>query len=132
MSWHSTTNSFTGLLTKLYSIQLGWKCLSLKSSMELWKKTGCEVVREIYELRYQLLFLLVVKNSPASAGDIRDVGSIPGLGRSTGKGHGSHPLQYPCLENSMDRGDWWAIVHRVPKSWTRLKQLSTHAQQIIF
>ena len=49
---------------------------------------------------------LVVKNLPASAGDARDVGSIPGLGRFPGVGSGN-PLQYSCLENSMDRGAWW-------------------------
>ena len=48
-----------------------------------------------------------VKNMPAIAGD---EGSIPGLGRSPGGGHGN-PLQYPCLENPMDRGAWWATVH---------------------
>ena len=52
------------------------------------------------------------------------MGSIPGLGRSPGEGNGS-PLQYPSLENPTDREAWWAIVHRVAKSWTRLKQLST-------
>ena len=68
---------------------------------------------------------LVVKNPLAKAGDIRDTDSIPGLGRSPGWGHGN-PLQYSCLENPMDRGPWWATVHRVAKSWTRLKPLSTH------
>ena len=68
----------------------------------------------------------MVKNLPTNAGDIRDVGSIPGSGRSPGKGNGN-PLQYSCLENPMDRGAWWATVHGVAKSWTRLKQLSTHA-----
>ena len=53
--------------------------------------------------------VLEVKNLPASAGDIRDAGSIPGLGRSAGEGHGN-PLQYPCLENPMDRGAWQAAV----------------------
>ena len=48
---------------------------------------------------------------------LRDVGSIPGLGRSPGGGH-SNPFQYSCLENSMDRGAWWARVHRVAKSRT--------------
>ena len=62
---------------------------------------------------------LVVKNPSASAGDIRDMGSIPGSGRSPGEGHGN-PLQYSCLENPMDRGAWWATVHGVTKSWTRL------------
>ena len=60
---------------------------------------------------------LVVKNPPANAGDVRDVGSIPGLGRSPGEGNGS-PLQYSCLENPMDRGGWEAMVHGVAKSQT--------------
>ena len=53
---------------------------------------------------------LVVKNSPANAEEVRDLGSIPGLGRSPGGGHGN-PLQYSCLENPIDRGAWWATVH---------------------
>ena len=61
-----------------------------------------------------------VKNPPANAGDIRDVGLIPGLGRSPGGGD-DNPLQHSCLENPMDRGAWWATVHGVAKSWTRLK-----------
>ena len=67
----------------------------------------------------------MVKNLPANAGDIRDAGSIPGSGRSPGGGH-SNPLQYSCLENSMDRGAWQAMVHRVTESQTRLKRLRTH------
>ena len=54
----------------------------------------------------------MVKNMPANAGDIKDVGSIPGLGRSPGEVHGN-PLQDSCPENAMDRGTWQAIVHRV-------------------
>ena len=59
----------------------------------------------------------VVKTPPANA---EDVGLIPGSGRSPGEGHGN-PLQYSCLENPTDRGAWWATVHRVAKSQTRLK-----------
>ena len=70
--------------------------------------------------------VLVVKNTPANAGDIRDVGLISGSGRSPGGGHGN-PLQYSSLENSMDRGTWQAIVHRIAKSWTQLKRLCMHA-----
>ena len=62
----------------------------------------------------------MVKNLPASAGDIRDVGSIPVSGTSSGGGHGNL-LQCSCLENPMDRGAWWAMVHRVPKNRTQLK-----------
>ena len=56
--------------------------------------------------------------------NVGDPGSIPGLKRSPGERHGN-PLQYSCLENPMEREAWWAIVHRVAKSQTRLKQLST-------
>ena len=67
----------------------------------------------------------VVKNSPASAGIIRDMGLIPGLGRLPGEGNGN-PLQYSCLENPMDRGVWRATVHGVAKSWIRLRTQCTH------
>jgi len=60
---------------------------------------------------------LAVKNPSSNAEDIRDVGSIPGWGRSSGGGHGN-PLKYSCLENPMDRGAWWAIIHRTAKSQT--------------
>ena len=61
--------------------------------------------------------VLVVKSLPANAGDIRDVGLVPELGRSPGGGPGNL-LQYSCLENPMDRGAWQAIVHGVTKNWT--------------
>ena len=60
---------------------------------------------------------LVVKSPPVNAGDIRDRVLIPGSGRSPGGGHGNL-FHYPCMENPMDRGAWWAIVHRVLKSQT--------------
>ena len=69
---------------------------------------------------------LAVKNPPASAGDIRDAGSIPDLGRFPG-GRCGNPLQYSHLENPMDRGAWRAAVHRVTERWTRLKRLSLQA-----
>ena len=62
---------------------------------------------------------LVVKNPPASTGDIRDTGWIPESRRSLGRGYGN-PLQYSCLEYPMDRGGWWATVLGVAKSQTRL------------
>ena len=70
--------------------------------------------------------VLVVKNLPANAGDARDTGLNPLLGRYLGVGHGN-PLQYSYLEIPLDRGAWWATVHRVTQSWTWLKQLSMHA-----
>ena len=57
---------------------------------------------------------LTGKESACNAGATGDVGSIPGSGRALGGGHGN-PLQYSCLENPMDRGAWWAIVHKVTK-----------------
>ena len=68
--------------------------------------------------------VLMVKNPLTSAGDIRDTGLIPGMGRSSGGGH-SNPFQYPCLEKPAD--PWWATVHAVAKRQTRPKWLSTHA-----
>ena len=62
---------------------------------------------------------LVVNNLPANARNAGDAGSIPGLERSPGEGNGN-ALQYSCLENSMDRGAWWAIVQSAAKSRTRL------------
>ena len=66
----------------------------------------------------------MVKNLPANAGDVRDLGSIPGWGRSPGEGKGN-PLPYSCQGNPMDRGAWRATVYGVAKSWTRL---STYTQ----
>ena len=68
----------------------------------------------------------MVKNPSANEGDAGDAVSIPNLGRCPGGGHGN-PLQCSCPENPMDRGAWWATVHGVAKSWTRLKRLSTQA-----
>ena len=66
----------------------------------------------------------MVKNPPANSGDIRNMGSIPGSGRSPGEGNGN-PLQYSCLENPMDGRAWRATVHRVAKSRTRLSDFMT-------
>ena len=75
--------------------------------------------------------MLAVKNPPANARDMKDLGSIPGWGRSPGEGNGN-PLQYSCLENPMGRGVWWAAVPGVAKSWTlseRLHFLFTSVKQ---
>ena len=61
----------------------------------------------------------MVKNPPANGGAAGDAGFIPGLGRPSGVGNGN-PLQYSCLENSMDRGVWWGTVHEVARSRTQL------------
>ena len=67
----------------------------------------------------------MVKNPSANTGDIRDKSSVPGLGRSPAGRH-SNPLQYPCLENPINRGTWRATVYGVAKSQTGLKQLSVY------
>ena len=74
--------------------------------------------------------VLLVKNPPANAGDARDVSSIPGSGRSPGGGNGN-PLQYCCLENSMDRRAWRATVHGVAKELDTTEQLThnTHTRK---
>ena len=83
---------------------------------------------------FTLIFLLgfpggsEVKASACIAGDL---GSIPGLGRSPGEGNGN-PLQYSCLENPMDGGAWWATVHRVAKSWTRLSDFTKKKKDALF
>ena len=71
----------------------------------------------------------VVKNPPANAEARGDAGSIPGSGRSPGVGNGNR-LQYSCLENSMDREVWWATIHGVARSWTRLSDLSTQTEAL--
>ena len=63
-------------------------------------------------LKKLIVVALLVENPPANAGDIRDPGLIPGLGRSPGEGNGN-PLQYSCLENPMDREAWWVTVYGV-------------------
>ena len=75
-------------------------------------------------LLFNMLSRLVIGGSDgkASACNVGDPGLIPGLGRSPGEGNGN-PLQYSCLENVMDRGDWWATVNGITKNQT---QLSTH------
>ena len=70
----------------------------------------------------------MVKDMPASTGDVGDMGSIPGLGGSPGRGNGN-PLQYSCLENSMGRGAWWATVHGGHKSLDTTEQLNTYTKE---
>ena len=71
----------------------------------------------------------MVKNLPANAGAIRDAGLFPGSGRSPGEGNGN-PLQYSCLENSMDRGAWRATVHRVAKESDMTEHSTAHRTRV--
>ena len=81
--------------------------------------------------RASQVVLMVVKNLSANAGDIEDSGLILGLGRSPGGRHGN-PVQYSCLEKPMDSWVWQGMVHRVTKSWTRLKKLRhTHTHRAL-
>ena len=77
-----------------------------------WDAIAFSVMEVPTELFGPSQVVLVVKSLPANAGNIRDVGLIPGSGRSPGEGNGT-PLQYSCLENPMDGGAWWAVVHGV-------------------
>ena len=103
-------------------------------ALEAWSLshwTAREIPWEYFflSIRQWVKWMLVVKNLLASAGDIRDMGLIPGSGRSPGGGHGN-PLQYSCLENPVGRGAWQAAVHGVTQSQLWPKRLSTHAKHI--
>ena len=84
-----------------------------------WKKTSAKgaSAKELLSKIWASQVVLIVKNPPANAGDTRDAGSIPKLGQFPGVGKGN-PLQYSCLEKSIDRGAWQAAVHGVSKNWT--------------
>ena len=86
----------------------------------------CLVLHAVHLFCWASQVALMVKNPHAKARAARDVGSIPGWGRSLEEGLGNL-LLYSCLESPMDRGAWWATVRKVTKSRTRLKRLSTHA-----
>ena len=81
------------------------------------RRVDKENMVHIYTMEWASQVVLGVKNLPTNAGNVRDAGSISGLGRSVGGGH-DYPLQYSCLENPMDRGAWRIMVHRVTKSQT--------------
>ena len=102
---------------------LGWAPIQYDWCPYKKKKFGC---RDSHTRASQVV--LVVKNPPANSGDLRDMGSVPGSGTSPGKGHGN-PLQYSCLENSMDRVSGQAEVHGVAQSRTWLKRLSMQHTQ---
>ena len=100
---------------------------------DMWQDENWRIGRVIFDSKQRVVCPggSVAKNLPPNAGDARDSGSIPGSGRSPGVGNGN-PLQYSCLENSLDRGAWLATVHGVTKSqtwlinWTTNGCLSTH------
>ena len=112
-----------------HSSVLAWRIPGTGSLVgyRLWGRTESDTT-EVTQQQQQQQMALVVKNSPANAGHLRNLGLIPGSGRSSGGGNGN-PLPYSCLENPMYRGAWRATVHGAAKSWTPLKQLSTQHTQ---
>ena len=105
------------------SHELGWEnLLALASGSDSLRASRLKAPREAEGF----LGGIVVKDSPANAGDTRDLRLIPGLERSPRIGNGN-PLLYSCLGNSMDRGVWQVTVHGFAKSWTRLNTL-THRE----
>ena len=120
----------TRITWNIYIYSLIYDCENLKidhrgNKKESAFKSARNRFSKPYHTRWTSQLVLMAKNLPANAGDVRDEGSIPGSRRSTGGGHGN-PLQYSCLEDPMDRGAWWVAVHGITKSRTRLKRLSTH------
>ena len=112
----------TRITWNIYIYSLIYDCENLKidhrgNKKESAFKSARNRFSKPYHTRWTSQLVLMAKNLPANAGDVRDEGSIPGSRRSTGGGHGN-PLQYSCLEDPMDRGAWWVTVHRVAKSWT--------------
>ena len=95
----------------------------LENSMDCIADEVSKSQTRLSDLRFHFQVALVIENLPASAGDVRDKGSIPELGRSLRGGQGN-PLQYSCLGNPMDRSAWRATIHRVAKSLIQLKQSS--------
>ena len=104
-------NKVSQLYVYIYPLPLGLPSRS-PSHLQSTKPSSLCYAAASHQLSVLHIVALVVKNLPANVGDIRDVGSVPGLGRSPGGGH-KNPLHCPCLENPMDRGAWWAVVHRV-------------------
>ena len=91
-------------------------CTNLTTLLAPYYVLQCTLVASLHSIGASQV-VLMVKNLPADAGDIRDVGSIPGLGRYPGEGHGI-PLWYSCLQNPRNRGAWWTTVHKIAQSQT--------------
>ena len=114
--------SYIGKEMAIHSGILAWKIPWTEESgglQSMWSQeldTTEQLNHQHHGLRASQV-VLVVKNPLANIGDIRDMGSISGWGRSPARGHGNS-LQYSCLGNPMDRGAWWATVHRVTQNWT--------------
>ena len=117
----------------VWAVCVFWKLSPYESHFfKIWRRACIHLQDEdkiiaCVSILWGLPWWLSSKQSACNAGTTGDSGSIPGWERSPAGRHGN-PLQYSCLENPMDRGAWWAIVHRVAKSRTWLRLLSTHAR----
>ena len=145
LAWRLPGMGEPGGLPSMGSHRVGHDWSNLVAARE---SDGCELGLEQWSFcniyTYEVIMMYIItrafqvvlvvkkkkkKKSPAAnAGEIRDMGSVPGSGRSPGAGHGN-PLQYSCLENPMYRAAWQATVHKITKSQTWLKRLRTHAYQ---
>ena len=126
---HRTQSAFSPFPRKLRTGFYGFKQTKKQTPSDPWASWKWNFLSEfscIFKLSSSKglsQVLLVVKNLPANAGDIRDRGLIPGSERSPGGGQ-SNTLQYSCLENPTDRGAWWVTIHWVSKGWTWLSDLA--------
>ena len=111
-------NNFLDIIRK-ESNKSKWDYVKVKVALSCL--TLCDPVNcTVYLYKYVASQVTLVVRNPLANADVRDMGLISGSGRSPGGGD-STPLQYSCLENPMDRRDWWAIAHRAAKSRTQLK-----------
>ena len=95
-----------------------------------WEKLFAKYMSNIpVSIIWDSRVVVMVKNLPANAGDVKDAGLIPGLGRSPGGGHGN-PFHYSCLENPRDGGAWWVAIYGVTQSRTQQEQLSSSSMPL--
>ena len=125
---HSSIDEHLDCVHILTSMNIGARVSFWTSVFVFFGKIPRNEIAELYGSSRASQVVLVGKNLPANARDLKDAGSIPGSGRSPGGGHGNP--QYSCQENPMDRGAWQDTVHRVAKSRTRLKCLSMHTHVV--
>ena len=124
---HHSSKASVLRCSAFFTVQLSHPYTTNGKTIALTRRT---FVGKVVSLLFNMLSRLVIgfpggSEDKASACNAGDLGSIPGLGRSPGEANGN-PLQYSCLENPMDRGAWWATVHGVSKSRTRLSDF-THS-----
>ena len=119
------------LFLKMYTSPKCGRCTNYAIYSKMCTRPNNVIIYNMWYIAHSMVqasqVMPVVNNPPANAGDARDKGSVPGLGRSPGRGHGN-PLQDSCLENPVDRGAWWATVHRVAEELDMTQQLNDNNQ----